>query len=120
MYSVISRVDTVLNMGDDAVEQIRGSNASISFSALDRESRGHLGANTYTAFSAAEHSLEESGDLIGDSKNSEDFPKRSAVHGIEGSLKIQESDVVISVLAEFLDLLDGETAGRDLGCGGVA
>lgn len=96
-------------MVDDVVEQIWCINASLSHSTLDRELDGLLEANVYTAFGLAVHSLKDSRDLTGVSKISEDLRKGWEIHRIEGSLKIQESDIHISVLEEFLDLLKDET-----------
>ncbi len=58
--------------------------------------------------------MKESGDLSGGSKDSEDLPEGRMVHRIEGRLEIQESDVEMSILAEFLSLLNDETKGRNL------
>lgn len=51
----------------------------------------------------AVHYLKEIANLIKDSNDSKELPKWWEVHGIEYSLKIHESCVGISVLAEWMD-----------------
>lgn len=75
-----------------------GRCAALSYSTVDGEPGGDLGVDTYAAFSISV--------LSRGSKDSEDHPEGGMVHCIEGRFRIQESDVQLSVLVEFLSLLN--------------